>query len=78
MIEYGRTGNTDLSYRVGCLLFHPLGRIAGPRQFNVIIGGFYQGHATAGGTTTDLVNFAIPQSSGDLRPLFHDWMQTTD
>jgi hypothetical protein len=78
MRDYGRTGNTDLSYRVGRLLFYLLERTTSPESFNAIVGGYYHRYAGAGGTTQDFLDLAIAKSSHDLRPLFRDWMQTTN
>lgn len=78
MLDYGRTGNTDLSYRVGRLLFYLLERLVGPEEFNGIVGGYYQHFAETGGTTEDFASFATSHSAHDLRPLFEDWLRTTN
>jgi hypothetical protein len=75
--EYGRHQLTDLSYRVGLVLFAVLEQVVGPQQFNRIVGEYYRRFAPAGATTDEFVVLARSVSDQDLGPFFHDWMYTT-
>jgi aminopeptidase N len=75
-IDYGRRYMTDRSYTLGDAMFATLYDLVGEKEFNQIVGGYYQKFAT-GGTTRDFVAFAKQNSSVDLSAFFDDWMFTT-
>jgi len=77
LVDYGRTGMTDLSYSVGALYFDLLYRLAGREAFNRIIGGFYAGFGTSGGSTKDLADVVRKTAGMDLSALNNDWLFTT-
>lgn len=77
MIDYGKEQITDLSYRVGMVMFALLYRLVGQEEFNEIVGGFYQRYHDKGGTTGDFVAHADAVTSLDLERFFHDWIYTT-
>ena len=77
LIDYGRSGMTDLSYSVGALYFHLVYRLAGREAFNRIIGEFSARFASGGGTTRDLANLVKQGAAVDLGPLNDDWLFTT-
>jgi aminopeptidase N len=77
LVDYGKAGMTDLSYRVGALFFHLLYRRVGPDGFDAIIGGFSRQYATTGASTEQFVRYAQAHAAVDLAPLFADWFQTT-
>jgi len=77
MLDYGSEFMTDLSYRVGAVMFDLLYRLSGSAAFNEMIGGYYQQFGSTGGTTDDFVRLASGVSPTDLTPLFRDWIYTT-
>lgn len=77
MFDYGSEFMTDLSYRVGAVMFDLLYRLSGSAAFNEMIGGYYQQFGSTGGTTDDFVRLASGISPTDLTPLFRDWIYTT-
>lgn len=77
LIEYGRAGQTDLSYSVGALYFDLLYRLAGPDAFNRIIGRFASDFAARGGSTKDFVDLVQRIGGSDLSRLNSDWILTT-
>ena len=78
LIDYGKEQMTDFSYSEGALLFHLLYGVVGPERFHAIIGGFSRRYATTGASTSDFVALATQTAPMDLRPLFHDWVYTTE
>jgi aminopeptidase N len=78
MIDYGKAQLTDLSYRVGMVMFHVLYQLVGADQFNRIIAGFYREYAVSGATTDDFAQYANRVTTTDLTPFFHDWLYTTN
>jgi aminopeptidase N len=77
MIDYGREGMTGDSYRTGMLMFSILHRLVGERAFRAIVGGYYQKHAAAGGTTEEFVEEAKAASGVPVEAVFRDWLFTT-
>ena len=77
LVDYGRTGMTDLSYSVGALYFDLLYRLAGPEAFNTIIGRFATDFATHGGGTRDLLDLVRKTAPIDLTEFNNDWIFTT-
>jgi hypothetical protein len=77
-IRFGVAGVTDLSYRVGFLMFTALEALLGPGPLDAAVRDFIQTHMKSGGTTTELVA-AIwrPQPAGRLDAFFREWMETS-
>ena len=74
-IDFGKTGMTGASYRVGDLMFAILYELGGSERFNQLIGGYYRLFA-AGGTTRDFVGYAT-RTNPELASVFDDWLFTT-
>jgi len=84
MAAYGRERRTDLSYRVGMLLFYAIERCIGPDSFNALWRDYYRKSRTTGGSDLDFAAFAARSSQGPGRPratrlgrLFDEWFFTT-
>ncbi len=76
-IDYGKEDVTDLSYRVGMLMFGVLYHLVGQEGLNELIGGFYQEHYASGASTTDFVARANSIAPLDLDSFFQDWLYST-
>jgi len=76
LADYGKQRMTDWSYSVGELMFATLYNLVGQKEFNRILGGYYQRYANAG-TTRNFVDLAKQTSSRDLTAFFDDWMFTS-
>ncbi|UCG88561.1 MAG: hypothetical protein JSW71_08475 [Gemmatimonadota bacterium] len=76
-IEYGSEDVTDLSYRVGMLMFGALYHLIGQDGLNQLVGGFYQEHYAAGASTADFVARAKTVAPVDLDRFFEDWLYGT-
>ncbi len=77
LVDYGRTGLTDLSYSVGALFFDLLFRMTGQNTFNQIIGSYTARFGASGGNTEDFVQVINQSSTRDLSLLVNDWLYTT-
>ena len=77
LIEYGRAGQTDLSYSVGALYFDLLYRLAGRDAFNRIIGRYASDFGPRGGSTKDFVGLVERTAGTGLSRLNQDWILTT-
>lgn len=76
-IAYGQEDVTDLSYRVGMLMFGVLYDLIGQEGFNQLVGGFYQEHPAGGASTADFVARANRVALLNLDPFFEDWLYGT-
>jgi len=76
-IEYGNEDVTDLSYRVGMLMFGVLYHLIGQEGLNTLVGGFYQERHDAGASTQDFVARAKGVSPVNLDRFFEDWLYGT-
>jgi len=76
-IRYGEAGLTDLSYRVGFLMFYALHRALGAERFDAALGGYYQDNRLRGVTFEGLLDHLQAHSARDLSPFFRDWVYTT-
>ncbi len=76
-IEYGKEDVTDLSYRVGMLMFGVLYHLIGQDGFNQLVGGFYQEHHATGAATADFVVRANAVAPLDLDHFLQDWLYGT-
>jgi len=75
--RYGEAGLTDLSYRVGMLMFYALHRALGDEEFDAALGGYYQDHREQGGTFEQLIEYVRAHASVDLDGFFQEWVYTT-
>jgi len=75
--RYGEAGLTDLSYRVGMLMFYALHRGLGDEEFDGAVGSYYQDHKERGGTFEQLIEHVRARASVDLDRFFQDWVYTT-
>jgi hypothetical protein len=75
--QYGAAGLTDLSYRVGCLMFHALYTALGSDAFDAVIRDYYQAHKDSGWTFDGLLEAFQAHSSIDLDGFFQTWVHTT-
>lgn len=76
-IEYGTEDVTDLSYRVGMLMFGVLYHLIGQDGLNALVGGFYQELHAVGASTADFVARANEITPLNLDPFFQDWLYGT-
>lgn len=76
LIDYGRKGSTDLSYRVGALFFDLLYRLEGEEAFNQILRTYGSDFAAKGGSTSDLVKVINQVSAASVTSLIDDWLYT--
>jgi len=76
-VEYGKEDVTDLSYRVGMLMFGVLHQLIGQEGLNQLVGGFYQEHHGGGASTADFVALANSVAPLDLDRFFQDWLYGT-
>lgn len=77
LVDYGRRGSTDLSYRVGAMFFDLLYRLAGQDAFNRIIRTYASDFGAQGGSTKDLVTVIHRVSATSMTSLIDDWLYTT-
>jgi hypothetical protein len=77
-ILYGKEDVTDLSYRVGMLMFGVLYYLIGQDEFNQLVGGFYQEHHTGTASTADFVSHANNVAPLNLDRFFQDWLYGTE
>ncbi len=77
-LDYGVEQVTDLSYRVGMLMFGVLYQLIGQEGLNQLVGGFYQEHHASGASTADFVARANDVAGLDLEPFFQDWLYTSE
>lgn len=76
MIEYGTKQLTDLSYRMGQILYYLLFEKMGERDFLAAVGGFYQEYNELGATAQQFVDYFKGKSSVDLDRIFEEWVIT--
>ncbi|MEJ2334270.1 MAG: hypothetical protein P8Y26_01400 [Gemmatimonadales bacterium] len=76
-VRYGDAGVTDLSYRVGFLMFYALHRALGDEEFDAALRGYYQKNRELGGTFEMLMKHLDARSPIALDGFFHDWVYTT-
>ena len=76
LIEWGKQGLTNRSYREGAIAFDVLFRVLGQEEFNTVIGGYYHKFAETGGTTEAFIDYANEATEGRLEGYFQDWFLT--
>lgn len=76
-LRYGEAGATDLSYRVGFLMFYALFETLGAERLDAALGGYYQDHRERGGTFLELLGRIQTESPRDLDGFFDTWVHTT-
>ncbi len=77
LIDYGRTGMTDLSYWVGALFFDLLYRLVGREAFNEIVRSYAAEFGARGGSTKDLGDVILKTAGKAQAPLINDWLFAT-
>jgi hypothetical protein len=75
--QYGEAGLTDLSYRVGFLMFYALESALGDETFNTVFRTFFQEHKNHGWTFEGLAEQLRAQTQQDLSGFLEDWYYTT-
>jgi len=76
-LDYGDHGLTDLSYRVGFLMFWALHAALGDERFDGGLGSYYQENRERGGTFEALMEHLEARTSTALDEFFRDWVRTT-
>ena len=76
MIEYGTEQMTDLSYRMGQILYYLMFEKMGESEFLAAVGGFYQEYNELGATARQFVDYFKNRSSVDLDRIFEEWVLT--
>lgn len=76
-LRYGEAGATDLSYRVGFLMFYALFEVLGAGRFDAALGGYYQDHRERGGTFPEVLERIQRESPRDLSGFLDTWVRTT-
>ncbi|MBN2205951.1 MAG: hypothetical protein JW742_00980 [Candidatus Aminicenantes bacterium] len=76
MIDYGEKDLTDLSYRMGQILFYLLYEKLGERSFLETIRSFDQAYRTSGATARQFVAHVKKQAGVNLDRIFEDWVFT--
>lgn len=77
MIDYGKHLLTDSSYTVGCCLFYALYAAIGERQFDGVLGKFFNKHREDGATTEDFKK-TIVASGGQTEQILERWLYSTE
>ncbi len=76
--EYGITRKTDLSYRVGGLMFATLYQLLGSARFDRAYRTLFQTYVASGVTLANLRRtFTDQDAEGHLSQFFSDWLDTT-
>jgi len=76
MIEYGEKQLTDLSYRMGQILFFLLYEIMGEEALLDAAGSFYREYSDTGATSRQFVDHFKKRSKVNLDRLFEEWVFT--
>jgi len=77
MIDYGRADLTDLSYRMGQILFYLLYDALGEEAFLDTNAGFFRDHRATGATARQFVEYFQGRGGAALGRIFEDWVFTT-
>lgn len=78
MIAYGEKQMTDMSYRIGQVLFYLLHETMGEQAFLDCVGGFYQEYSGKGATSREFVEYFKAHSPLPLDKLLADWVFTAE
>ncbi len=78
MMAYGEKGLTDLSYRMGQVLFHLMYETMGEKAFMEAISGFYARYRATGAASGQFVEFFKTRTSpaAPLDMILEDWVLT--
>jgi hypothetical protein len=76
MIDYGKKDLTDLSYRMGQVLFYLLYKSLGEEKFLGTIAGFYREYRSSGATAAQFVDHVEKSAGSGLDRIFEDWVFT--
>lgn len=76
MIDYGKKDLTDLSYRLGQVLFYLLYKAMGEEAFLETVRSFYRDHRATGATAAQFVDDVKARARVDLDKIFAEWVFT--
>ncbi len=76
MISYGEKDLTDLSYRMGQILFFLLYRALGEEAFLETAGSFYRDYGESGATARQFVDHVKKRGGANLGRIFEEWVFT--
>lgn len=76
MIDYGEKDLTDLSYRMGQILFYLLYRALGEEAFLETAGSFYRDYRDTGATARQFVDHVKKRGGAALDKIFEEWVFT--
>lgn len=76
MINYGEKDLTDLSYRMGQILFYLLYRALGEETFLETAGSFYRDYRETGATARQFVEHVKKRAGSSLDKVFEEWVFT--
>ena len=76
MIDYGIKDLTDLSYRMGQILFYILYRVQGEEAFLETAGSFYRDYWEAGATARQFVEHVKKRAGPGADRIFEEWVFT--
>jgi hypothetical protein len=78
LAQYGQRGLTDFSYSTGALLFYALFRVLGDTAFDRLLQSYGAAYGASGSSTEQMMRHFTERSPVDVRPVFADWLTTTD
>ncbi len=78
MAQYGQRALTDFSYSTGALLFYALFRVLGDTAFDRLLQSYGAAYGASGSSTEQMARHFSEHSPADLRPVFDDWLTTTN
>jgi aminopeptidase N len=76
MIDYGVKDLTDLSYRMGQLLFYILYKVQGEEAFLETNGSFFRDYREKGATALQFVEHVKKRAGAVADRIFDDWVLT--
>jgi hypothetical protein len=76
MVDYGEKDLTDLSYRMGQVLFYLLYDVLGEQAFMETAGSFYRDYRDTGATSRQFVEHIKKRAGRNLDKLFEEWVFT--
>jgi len=76
MIDYGIKNLTDLSYRMGQILFYVLYKARGEEAFLRMAGSFYTDHRETGATARQFVEHVRKRAGPGADRIFEEWVFT--
>ena len=76
MIDYGKTDLTDLSYRMGQVLFYLLYKSLGEEVFLETVGSFARDYRATGATASQFVEHVKKRAGVNVDKIFEEWVFT--